>query len=444
MNERSYPSRPGAAVPPVLDVVSPGRKRSRRTWYWAEMAEAFRMAMAALSAHKLRSGLTLLGVLVGVFSIMVTMTALRVLQRNVEREMSQLGAHTFAVRKWPALYFGGPEGFEKYWRRKPITWEQAQRVAARAELTAAIGVEDEFWAGEVSSRYGRTAPTIRLLGVTPGCFPARNWIVAEGRALTEDDVVNAREVCVLGDGVARVLFPFGGAVGQTVKMDGVPYRVAGVIAPKGGAQGSEQDDFVAVPLQTALNRYGRSNRSLTLLVQARDAAVFEDCVEEVRGLLRLARRVPPGEEDDFEIFSNDSLIEQFQAFTLAVRVGVAVISSIALVAAGVGIMNIMLVSVTERTREIGIRRAVGAKRRHILGQFILEAVVLCQVGGVLGILLGIVGGNLTAWYFKVPPALPWDWTLVGLLSCSAVGVVFGTYPALKAAYLDPIEALRYE
>jgi putative ABC transport system permease protein len=183
---------------------------------------------------------------------------------------------------------------------------------------------------------------------------------------------------------------------------------------------------------------------LTLLVQARDGAVFEDCMEEVRGLLRLARRVPPGAEDDFEVFSNDSLIQQFQAFTLAVRIGVAVISSIALVAAGVGIMNIMLVSVTERTREIGIRRAVGAKRRHILGQFILEAVALCEVGGVLGIVCGIVGGNLTAWYFKVPPAIPWDWALVGLLSCSAVGVVFGTYPALKAAYLDPIEALRYE
>jgi len=435
-------------VPPVLDRAGPVRPGwgagRRRAWFWAEVAEGFRMAMAALVAHRLRSALTLLGVLVGVFSIMVTMTALRVLQSNVEREMSQLGAHTFAVRKWPALYFGGPEGLEKYWRRKPITWDQARWIEDRARWVAAVGVEDEFWAGEVSSRYARTAPTVRLLGVTTGCFPARGWVLAEGRALMESDVVNAREVCVLGSRVARTLFPFGSAVGQSIKMDGVPYRVVGVIAPRGGGQGSDQDDFVAVPLRTALNRYGHRNRSLTLLVQARDGAVFEDCMEEVRGLLRLARRVPPGAEDDFEVFSNDSLIQQFQAFTLAVRIGVAVISSIALVAAGVGIMNIMLVSVTERTREIGIRRAVGAKRRHILGQFILEAVALCEVGGVLGIVCGIVGGNLTAWYFKVPPAIPWDWTLVGLLSCSAVGVVFGTYPALKAAYLDPIEALRYE
>ncbi|MCS7090038.1 MAG: ABC transporter permease [Verrucomicrobiota bacterium] len=402
------------------------------------------MAIAALAAHKLRSGLTLLGVLVGVFSIMLTMTALRVLQRNVERELSQMGAHTFAVRKWPAIYFGGPEGSERYRRRKPVTWEQGRQVAQRAKQVASVGVEDNFWVGEVVSRHGRTPPLVQLLGVTEGCFPARNWVVAEGRALMEDDVANGRQVCVLGAGVARVLFPFGSAVGETIKMDGVPYRVVGVLEARGTAQGSEQDNFVAIPLRTALNRYGRPGRSLTLLVRARDATVFDDCVEEVRGLLRLARQVPPGEPDDFEIFSNDSVIEQFQTLTFAVRVGVSLISSIALLAAGVGIMNIMLVSVTERTREIGIRRAVGAKRRHILLQFILEAVLLCELGGVVGILLGIVGGNLAALYFKVPPALPWDWTFLGLLSCSVVGVLFGTYPALKAAYLDPVEALRYE
>ena len=435
-------------TPPVLEAIPPklSEHSSRRTLArsWAEVSESFHMAMAAVAAHKLRSALTLLGVLVGVFSIMVTMTALRVLQRNVEREMSQLGAHTFAVRKWPAVYFGGPEGFEKYWRRKPITQDQGRRVAQQASLAASVGMEDEFWAGEASSAYNRTPPTVRLLGVTPGVFPARNWIVAEGRALTEADVDNARDLCVLGDALARTLFPHGSALGQTIKMDGVPYRVVGVLAPKGTSQGGDQDNFAAVPLTTALNRYGRVGRSLTLLVQAQDAAVFEDCVEQVRGLLRLARRVPPGAEDDFEIFSNDSLIQQFQAFTLAVRLGVAIISSIALLAAGVGIMNIMLVSVTERTREIGIRRAVGAKKRHILVQFILEAIVLCELGGVVGIALGILGGNLTAWYFKVPPAIPLDWTLIGLASCSAVGILFGTYPAWKAANLDPIESLRYE
>ena len=157
-----------------------------------------------------------------------------------------------------------------------------------------------------------------------------------------------------------------------------------------------------------------------------------------------SRKVPPGAPDDFELFSNDSLIEQFNAFTRAVRIGVAVVSSIALIAAGIGIMNIMLVSVTERTREIGVRRAIGAKKRNIMTQFIMEAIVLCEVGGVIGVVLGILGGNALAWYMKVPPAIPVDWIVLGLLICSVVGIVFGTYPAYKAANLDPIDSLRYE
>jgi putative ABC transport system permease protein len=208
--------------------------------------------------------------------------------------------------------------------------------------------------------------------------------------------------------------------------------------------GSDQDNFAVIPITTGLNRYGRWWRSLAILVQAADQASYSDTVEQVRGIMRAIRKVEPGKEDDFEIFSNDSLIQQFAAFTLTVRLGVAVVSSIALLAAGIGIMNIMLVSVTERTREIGIRRAVGAKKRNIIAQFIMEAIVLCEVGGVIGVALGIAGGNLAAYFFEVPPVIPIDWIVFGLLICSLVGVIFGTYPAVKAAHLDPIESLRYE
>jgi len=167
-------------------------------------------------------------------------------------------------------------------------------------------------------------------------------------------------------------------------------------------------------------------------------------VDEVRGLLRVLRKVPPGDEDDFEIVSNDSLIREFNNFTRAVRIGVAAVSSIALLAAGIGIMNIMLVSVTERTREIGVRRAVGAKKRHIRIQFILEAVVLCQLGGIAGAMLGLLAGNGLAYLMKVPPAVPVDWLVLGVVICSVVGVIFGTYPAWRAANLDPVDSLRYE
>jgi putative ABC transport system permease protein len=410
----------------------------------AEARESLFMALNAIATHKLRSALTLLGVLVGVFSIIVTMTAMRVLKSNIEREITQLGGNTFSIRKWPALYFGGPEGFEKYWRRKNITLAQGRLVEERATLAGSVGIEGYFWGGQVETKYQKSAPMVQMLGETPGSFPARGWTIDEGRGLTETDVDGAHDVCVLGSALAKNVFPFGSPVGEKLKMNGINYQVVGVLAPKGGSLGGQQDNFAVVPITTGLNRSGRWWRSLTIYVQARDRANYEDTVEQVRGILRVARKVPPGAEDDFEIASNDSMIAQFNTFTRTVRLGVAVVSSIALIAAGIGIMNIMLVSVTERTREIGIRRAIGAKRRNIMAQFIMEAIVLCEVGGVIGVVLGILGGNALAIFMKVPPAIPVDWIVMGLAICSVVGIVFGTYPAYKAANLDPIESLRYE
>jgi len=414
------------------------------TVYRAEIKESLLMAMNALTAHKLRSGLTVLGVLVGVFSIIVVMTAMRVLQQNIEGELAQLGSHTFAVQKWPGIFFGGSDNFEKYWRRKNITKAQCELVQDRATLAANVGIEQMFWAGEISSRFEQSAPEAQLFGSTPGCFPAKNWVAAEGRPLLDTDLANARDVCVLGAGLAKSLFPYASAMSERVKIDGVNYLVIGVLEQRGTRLGGDQDNFAVIPLSTGLNRFGRTWRSLTVLVQAKSQAAYEDTVEQVRGILRAARKVNPREEDDFEIFSNDSLIAQFKSFTQTVRLGVSVVSSIALLAAGIGIMNIMLVSVTERTREIGIRRAVGAKKRNIMAQFIMEAVVLCEVGGVVGVGLGILGGNMAAIALKLPPAIPLDWALLGLVICSIVGIAFGTYPAYKAANLDPIDSLRYE
>jgi putative ABC transport system permease protein len=410
----------------------------------AEIKESFAMAMGALAAHKLRSALTLLGVLVGVFSIIVVMTAMRVMKKNIEEELSQLGAHTFQVRKWPAIYFGGPDGFEKFWRRKNISFQQGEQVKQKATLAEHVGLESRFWGGQLVSRYGKTPPTVQVLGETPGSFPARNLVVEEGRGLMESDIDGARDVCVLGNKLAKILYPFGSALEERVKIDGINYTIVGVLEAKGKMMGSDQDNFAVIPITTGLNRYGRWWTSISILVQAEGKDSYEDTVEQVRGTLRVIRKVEPGAEDDFEIFSNDSLIAQFDNFTRAVRIGIFVISSIALIAAGIGIMNIMLVSVTERTREIGIRRAVGAKKRNIMTQFVMEAIVLCEVGGVIGVVLGILGGNVAAYFLEVPPVIPVDWVIFGLLICSVVGLIFGTYPAYKAANLDPIESLRYE
>jgi len=332
---------------------------------------------------------------------------------------------------------------EKVRRRKLVDYPLALQVRERATMAKNVAVEAGFARAEASSRFEKTNPDVRIMGVSPEIFATRNWIIAEGRALLAGDVDSARAVCVLGANLATKLFPRGSALGQEVKFQNVGYTVAGVLESKGSAFDSNQDNFLAVPITTALNRYGRW-QEVMILVQAENDAQFGDTLEHVRGILRTVRKVPPGQPDDFELFSNDSLIEQFRSLTAAVRIGAGVISSISLLAAGIGIMNIMLVSVTERTREIGIRRAVGAKKRTILTQFIFEAVVLCEVGGVIGVILGVAGGNVAAYFFKVPPVVPVDWVVFGLLICSAVGVVFGTYPAWKAANLDPIESLRYE
>ncbi len=390
--------------------------RPKRTTILAsELTESFRMATTALAAHKLRSSLTLLGILVGVFSIIVVMTAMRVMQSDIESRISRLGSQSFVIRKFPGIYFGGPEGFEKYWRRKNITLAQGLQLQERATLASAVGVETTFWGGQVETRYKKTAPTVQLYGETAGSFPARNWILADGRLVLDADVDGCRDVCVLGSSLATNVFPFGSAVGERLKIN-----------------------------TTGLNRFGRWNRSLNLLVQAGDQASYDNTVEEARGIMRVLRKVPPGKEDDFEILSNDSLIAQFKTFTRAVRLGIAFVSSIALLAAGIGIMNIMLVSVTERTREIGIRRAVGAKKRNIMTQFIMEAIVLCEIGGAVGVVLGILGGNATAFFLKKAAVIPVDWIIIGLVICSVVGIIFGTYPAWKAANLDPIDSLRYE
>jgi putative ABC transport system permease protein len=418
-----------------------GRKR---TILLGEFRESFLMAMSAIAAHKLRSALTLVGVLIGVFSIIVVMTAMRVMQSSVEQQISQLGSQTFVIRKWPAIYFGGSDGFEKYWRRKNITFVQGEQLRSRATLPASIGMENRFWAGQVETRFKKSAPTVQLFGETAGSFSARNWLLREGRLLLDADVDSTRDVCVLGYNLSTNCFPAGSALGEKLKLNGINYAVVGVLEPQGASLKGNQDNFAIIPLTTGMNRFGRWNRSIDLLVQSRDQASYEATVEEVSGILRVLRKVPPGKEDDFEIISNDSMIEQFQSFTRAIRLGITLVSSVALLAAGIGIMNIMLVSVTERTREIGIRRAVGAKKRNIMTQFILEAIVLCEVGGAVGVVLGIAGGNATAWVLKLAPVIPWDWVGLGLLICSIVGIVFGTYPAYKAANLDPIESLRYE
>jgi putative ABC transport system permease protein len=409
-----------------------------------QFSEIIKIALTAIRANKLRSTLTLLGVVVGVFSIIGVMTAVQVLQNSIETGLSGLGANTFQIQKFPALFTGGHNQWMKYRNRKDITLEQSEEVASRVTLAQYIGIEGWTWGQTIQALSGeKTNPNVPVSGETPDGLPTNNWTVQDGRGFNDSDQRLAANVVILGQDVVKKVFPRGGAIGSDVKIAGDRFRVIGTFEPRGAAFGGNSDNFVAIPLSTFLDKFGK-HRSLHIMIKAKSPEVYDGCVEQARLTLRTARKVPPGAEDDFEIFSNDSLIGTFNEFTLYVKLGIGFISFVSLLAAGVGIMNIMLVSVTERTKEIGLRKSIGARKRNILSQFITESIVLCQIGGIVGIGLGILGGNLAAVAFSIPPAFPVNWALIGFALCAFIGLVFGVYPAWKAANLDPIEALRYE
>ncbi|MBM4167899.1 MAG: FtsX-like permease family protein [Ignavibacteria bacterium] len=408
-----------------------------------EIREILSIAFWAVRANKVRSVLTILGIVVGVFSIIAVMTAVRVLQNSIESGLSQLGSHTFQIQKFPIIMGGSHAERAKYRNRKDITYAQALQVAEQMTLAKEVGIEGWEAFKVVKSATDKTNPSVSLVGETISGFATNNWIVADGRLFTEYEFQQGRRVAVVGERVHKKVFPRGGAVGNQIKIDANWYTVVGTIEAKGGALGGNQDNFVAIPLSTFLDTYG-DRRSLHIMVTAKSPEVYEESKEQARWILRTARRLAPGAEDDFAIFSNESLITQFNEFTYYVKMGIGFISVVALIAAGVGIMNIMLVSVTERTREIGIRKAVGAQKGSILRQFLAEAVVLSQIGGVVGVLVGILAGNLVAVITEMPAVFPVDWAIIGFALCSLIGIVFGVYPAWKASNLDPIDALRYE
>ena len=416
---------------------------SRLVMQWDSFRESMLMALAAIRGSKLRSVLTLLGVAVGVFSIISVMTALGVLRNSIEEGITQLGANTFQIQKYPASI--GDDRRGRFRNRKDITYEQAVQVKEKATLAEAVGIEGWQFGRVVFSQGRKTNPNVQVCGENPEGVITNDWVVESGRSFSDADMDQARMVAVLGKPVVEKLFPpYVDPVGQSIRVDGAIYQVIGVFQKKGGALGGNQDNFVCTPITTFFGRYGKEGRDIHIMVKARSREVVDDAVEQSRMILRAARHVSPGAEDDFGWFSNDSLIKEFNDLTLYLRLGVLLISSISLIAAGVGIMNIMLVSVTERTKEIGVRKSIGARKGDILTQFMIEAIILCEIGGVIGIVLGVMGGNVVGLMMEVPAVIPWEWVGIGILVCSVVGFVFGVYPAWKASNLDPIEALRFE
>ncbi|MFA6468115.1 MAG: ABC transporter permease [Bacteroidota bacterium] len=424
-----------------------------------QLQESIGMALNAIRVNKLRSILTLLGIGVGVFSIIGVMTAMGVLQNAIETGVSQLGANTFQIQKYPQNNFNDHDR-SRYRNRKDITYEQADLFYERMTLAKYVGLEVWTFGKVVEFKNLKTNPSVQIAGESIDGLATNNWDVEYGRSYTAQEVQAAAKVAVIGSDVVKKLFPIGNPIGELIRADGIQYKVIGTLLDKGSVLGGSQGNLVIVPITTHLNIYGR-DRSVNIMVSARDQNSYSDVLELSRGVLRVIRQVPPGQPDDFEIFSNETIIAQFNETTFMIKIGALGIACIALLAAGVGIMNIMLVSVTERTKEIGIRKALGATRTNVLSQFLTESVVFSQIGGVIGIICGSLMGNIVAVLLEAPPVYPWNNTvailqtpimdftalqmnITALIFCSLIGIVFGVYPAWKAANLDPIEALRFE
>jgi putative ABC transport system permease protein len=407
------------------------------------------MSAGAIVANKLRSALTLVGIVAGVASIIAVMTGLSVVQDTLEREMSVLGAQVFQVQKWPAGGFASDAERRRAMRRPAITVAHADAIREHVETVDLVGSELWDFGFVVKYRGESTNPNVSICGGTPEYPPNNTHYVGLGRNLSPNDVRGARKVVVIGHAIGQKLFPFTDPIGKEILVDGRKYEVIGVFDEKKSAFGGNFDNYVLMPVTTFTHTYGMVDRngfprSVNVTVRAKTPEQLEDAIAETKQLLRRLRGVKPGEPDNFDVFTSESLITQFNRMSAGVKLAAFVIGIIALVVAGIGIMNIMLVAVTERTREIGIRKALGARPRSILRQFLTEAVILCNIGGVVGVAAGFGLGNLVAAFTSFDPNVPMEWAVIGLLFCSAVGIVFGLLPAIRAARLDPVEALRYE
>ncbi|HEY6907196.1 MAG TPA: ABC transporter permease [Ignavibacteriaceae bacterium] len=409
-----------------------------------QISQILSLSFDSLRTNRLRTILTVVGVVVGIFSIIVIMTVITMLQNTIESGVSFLNKNTFQIQKFPAIHTGGHGSWEKYRNRKDITLDDFYRFEQMMNQAKYVGAEQNMHGRIVKYGSRETNPNISVIGVTMGSFRTNAVTVKDGREINESDVEHSNDVCLLGDDVTQKLFPNTNPVGLTVRVDGFPLKVIGILDKQPEFFGQSMDNYIVMPITSFQSMYGRRAHSISITVQSFGKQDYNSAMDAATGYMRIIRKVPPGEDNDFDIFSNESLVGQINDITGGVRIGAIVVSIIALLAAGVGIMNIMLVSVTERTREIGIRKAVGAKRINILSQFLIEAIVLCILGGFIGIVLGIGLGNFAGSFLNAESAIPVDWILIGLGLCIFVGVLFGTYPAYKAANLDPIEALRYE
>jgi len=404
--------------------------------------EALKLALAAILGHKLRSFLTLLGVIFGVATVIVVVSLVEGFNAYVDEKIADIGTNAFAVRKYSIEDFSSVEALNAARRRnKDIRLEDVDALRARGGSIRDVGAKADAL-GEV--KYGATSLSrIHISATTANIADIERIEAGLGRYFSKGEDETRRPVAFIGSDIADKLFPKSSPLGETIRIDGHAFQVIGVGKTLGSVFGQSRDQYVAMPLTTFLALYG-SRRSLSMSVTSMDETSYQDAIDEARVVMRIRRQLKPNEKDNFGIITPSAINELRDKIFGTIQVAAIGVTSISLVVGGIVIMNIMLVSVTERTKEIGLRKSIGARRGDILKQFLAESTMLSLFGGAIGISIAYGLAKLVAVLTPVPTALPWLAVTAALLVSGSVGLVSGVYPAWRAARLDPIEALRAE